>query len=266
MKWDEFFNFLPILFFIVYSLMGILILKNKFKIEKDLSLKEKFKTIFITLYFGIFIILFPWIALFNLTLAILIFLHLVLIILITNIKKKRNFSIFPLLFVTILGIYMCICNLLSIKINTIIYYILFLGIYIIPGLSFYDNRKNIIHKIKTCTEEVDAKVIKVIKGYNQTYHMKKVYIPLLEINYNGKKYTYMDSNIVYSYNENEVRNINKAFINPNFLNTNNILDSDNILIPSPNFEDFEEKRNGVILFYVSTLIIFIIVIILNIFF
>lgn len=250
------------IFSIFVIFIDIYLLKKELPKMKNLSFKEKFKSVFITIYFSLFLCVFSWFVFINPIIAILLFLHLFLIGLVLNIKKKGSLLLYVLLGDTVLGIYMCICNLCTFDFSVICWYILGIGIYVLPGLSIDESIRDIVWKMKNCTKEVDVKVIKIIKS-RLDGSVRKIYIPVLEIEYNGKKNTYMNSSSIYFYKESSLENLKSVLINPNNPNLDTMFGSNDVFIPRIYFRNLKEKQLGVLLFYIVSIVLLLLGILLN---
>ena len=238
--------------FLVFSIVvGILDVKNR-KLEGF----EKIMVFLFYVYFGISMGLFVMFMVINAKVSILIFLHLMVIVTIISLKyKKHIFIMLDLLIMSIIGILLCIYDTSSLEYSKLLYIILGIGIYVLPILSYYDRRDIIVSKIKRCTEEVDAKIIKVYKA-------RRAYIPKFEFELNNKKYKFMDSTEIYFRKKEqcEIGNIIKLFVSPNpKIDGSN--GCEDVFLPNPYKEYVYQFR--IMAFYISTLLIFLLIIFLK---
>lgn len=245
-------TFFAILFLIFSIIFGVYDIKKR--------KKEGVKAFLITLYFGISMSLFCIFIAINEAVSILIFLHLILIFSIVSIKhKKYLLMMLCLAIISIIGIILCLYHILNLKYSELLYAILGIGIYLLPLLSYFDRKIYIVNKIQRCTEEVDAKIIKVYKGIEGRH---TVYIPKFEFKLNGKIYKFVDSTEIYFSNKEQcqVGDIIKLFVS---LNPN--LDSPNchedVFLPNPYKEN--SFRSNIIILYIFTLFLFFLIIFLN---
>lgn len=215
------FSILFILFSIYFGLLDIR--------KRGLELKQGIKIFLMYLYFGLSMSLFAFFVHTNSSISIIIFLHLIIISCILMIIHKKNFFIsIDLLIISIIGIILVLLDYLNIKIHIFWFIILGLGIYFLPATAYIDKKIDIIKKINMCTMEVNATIIKV---YKSRYRHRIIYIPKFEFYVNKKKYDYMNSSEIFSYNPLNIGETVKLFINPNIvLNKNNI--SENVFLPN----------------------------------
>lgn len=244
--------FFAILFLIFSIIFGVYDIKKR-KIEG-------IKAFPIYLYFGISMSLFCIFIAINKVVSILIFLHLLLIGSICLIKHKQHLLVMLcLMLISTIGIILCFCNLLNLKYSKLFYVILGIGVYLLPLLIYFDRKIYIANKIQRCTEEVDAKIINVYKGVEGRH---TVYVPKLEFELNGKMYKFIEGTEIYFRNKEQcqVGDIIKLFVSPNPK-----LDSPNghndVFFPNSYKENI--IRFNIILFYISTLLLFFLSIFLN---
>ncbi len=249
-------NYIFAILFIIFSIyFGLRDIK-----ERNLNFKQKLKTFLFYLYFGISMSLFSCFITIEKYISILIFLHLLFIFYIISIIKRKNiYSCIVLLLVLTIGIILIILNYLNLKIHTLLWISLGLSIYFLPVATYLDRKISILRKIKICTTEIEAKIIKV---YKSTYNYRKIYIPKFEFYINEKKYNYMNSSEIFSYSKLETGKTVKLFINTNVvLNKTNI--DENVLLPNSYYHI--SMLSGIILFYVITTIIFVLLLFLMLF-
>ena len=192
--------------------------------------------------------------------SVLIFLQLILIFsVISLIYKQHLFLMLDLLIISIIGMILCFCHILNIEYSKLLYVILGIGTYLLPLLAYFDRRSYIAKKIQRCTEEVDAKIIKVYKG-REKKHL--VYVPKLEFKLNDKIYKFMDSTEIYfRYKEQcEVGNIIKLFVcpNPKIHSPNGC---DDVFLPN-SYKEYSYSFT-IFIFYILTLLMFLLIIFLN---
>lgn len=166
---------------IILIFLGGSIVLCKLDIKKrNLKGSKKVIAIISYLYFGSMMTLFFWFAAINYLISILIFMHLVMIIMLFNLKERKSILMIDILVITILSIIFCILNLLKVtSYNN--YLLLFIGIciYLLPALGYFDRRYYLTEKMKRCTKEIDATIIKVTKSYDDgEYPHRKIYIYL----------------------------------------------------------------------------------------
>ena len=136
--------FFSAIFIILSIIIGILDVK-----KRKLIGREKLKTIFYYLYFGISMGAFFFFMTVNALLSIIIFLHLLFIVIIFDIKSNGASAInIDLLIICIIGISLSMMGTLKIKINNLWYAFLILGIYLLPMLGYISRRNKIIKKMK----------------------------------------------------------------------------------------------------------------------
>ena len=157
-------NYIFAILFIIFSIyFGLRDIK-----ERNLNFKQKLKTFLFYLYFGISMSLFSCFITIEKYISILIFLHLLFIFSIISIIKRKNiYSCIVLLLVLTIGIILIILNYLNLKIHTLLWISLGLSIYFLPVATYLDRKISILRKIKICTTEIEAKIIKV---YKSTYN------------------------------------------------------------------------------------------------
>ncbi len=253
--------FFSAIFIILSIIIGILDVK-----KRKLIGREKLKTIFYYLYFGISMGAFFFFMTVNALLSIIIFLHLLFIVIIFDIKSNGASAInIDLLIICIIGISLSMMGTLKIKINNLWYAFLILGIYLLPMLGYISRRNKIIKKMKRCTQEVDAKIIKIYKGSLENGHRGRViYVPKFEFMLNEKKYNCMNSSEIYFENKSEhkVGDTVKLFIDSNIENHLNSIYDDYIFLP--NMQREEIFRRNVIFFYIVTILMIGLVLFWNI--
>lgn len=219
---------------------------------------KKIITFLIYLFFGISMAsIFVFLNI-NWVVSILIFLILFLICIISSIKNNGiDITSLDLLILIIVGIICCICGLMNIHISDILWIILGIGIYLIPGLGEFSGKKNLIKKMKRCTREVDAKITDVYKGTTKGNVKFSIYVPKLEFILDGKKYEFMDSSSIYSRKKFKVGDSIKLFVKPDNPQINGPNGCDDVFWPG----NLPKSRVdlSVIIFYVSSILIFLLV-------
>ena len=137
----------------------------------------------------------------------------------------------------------------------------FIGVcaYLLPALGYFNRRYYVAEKMKRCTKEIDATIIKVIKSLDDgEFPHSTIYIPIFQFYLDGKEHTFMDSKEIYSYKKFIVGSKVKLFVNPNGVKFDYPNGSDDIFFP---ISQNERNYIFVIFFgYVSTIIIFLIII------
>ena len=245
---------------IILIFLGGSIVLCKLDIKKrNLKGSKKVIAIISYLYFGSMMTLFFWFAAINYLISILIFMHLVMIIMLFNLKERKSILMIDILVITILSIIFCILNLLKVtSYNN--YLLLFIGIciYLLPALGYFDRRYYLTEKMKRCTKEIDATIIKVTKSYDDgEYPHRKIYIPTFLFYLDGKEYTFIDSKEIYSYKKFIVGSKVKLFVNPNGIKFNHPNGSDDIFFPIS-----QNERNNVFAMYVWYIITIIVLLII----
>ena len=204
--------FFAILFLIASIVAGIFDIKNR-----ELKGIDKLKSFFVCLYFGLTLSMFVLFIPINKFVSLVIILQAFMIFAISMIITRKEVIVgFDLLVLTIVGMIISICKIINVQYSSALYVILAIGIYLFPMCCYLSRRNMIVKKIKTCTQEVEAKIIKVVEGYygNGT-RVKKVYIPQFEFMFNDKKYKFMNSSEIYFREEINVGDTVTLFINPN---------------------------------------------------
>jgi hypothetical protein len=247
-----FFAFLFLVFSIVVSIGDI-------KKRKLVGIK-KIITILLYLFFGISLSLMSIFININWIISILIFLLLFLICIISLIKNRGlDIISLDLLILIIVGIICCISGLSNVHINKVLWIILGVGIYLMPGLGAFSGRSNIIKKMKRCTKEIDAKIIDVKKGRTSGEYSTLVYIPKMEFVMDGKVYEFMDTSSIYSSSKNtfKIGDSIKLLVNPDNFEVNGPNGCDDVFWPG----SLPSKWSNlpVIMFYVFTILIFLFV-------
>ena len=225
--------------------------------KRELKGFEKIKVITIYSYFGISMAIMGILLTYNVLLSALIFLHLIIIFAILNIIYKSNILVSICLLVAgITGFIMTYCYYRNINFHIILAIICGVSIYVLPGCAYIERRNAFIKKVKLCKTELDAKVIKV---YKSKINYRKIYIPQFEFYVDNKKYSYMDSNTIYSYSVLEEGESVKLFVNTNNLTKSNIID--NVFLPNSYYHN--EYNRNTLLFYIVTTLLFLIVVYLR---
>lgn len=204
--------FFAILFFIAPIVVGIFDIKNR-----ELKGIDKLKTFFIYLYFGVTLSSFVLFIFINKFVSLVIILQAFMIFAISMIITKKEMIVgFNLLILSIVGMIISICKIINVQYSIALYVILGIGIYLLPLCCYLSRRNMIVKKIKTCTQEVEAKIIKVVDGYiDRGIGTKKVYIPQFEFMFNDKKYKFRNSSEFYFREKINVGDTVRLFINPN---------------------------------------------------
>lgn len=113
--------------------------------------------------------------------------------------------------------------------------------------------------MKRCTKEIDATIIKVTKSLNDgEFPHRIIYIPTFRFYLDGKDHIFMDSKEIYSYKKFIVGSKVKLFVNPNGVKFDYPNGSDDIFFPIS-----QNERNyvfAIYFWYVSTIIVFLIII------
>ena len=249
------FSFFGILFIVFAITFGIKDIKHR----KLVGIK-KIITFLIYLFFGLSMALMMIFVNINWVISILIFLVLFLVCIISSIKNNGLDIInLDLLVLIIVGIVCCLCGFMNISINNILWVVLGIGIYILPGLGYFSGKMNLIKKMKRCIKEVDAKIIDVKKGRIGRNHSVSVYIPVFEFILDGKKYEVMDTSSIYSSSRKrfKIGNDEKLFVNPNNPQINGPNGCDDVFWPG----NLPSKGSTIpiIMFYVSTILTFLLV-------
>ena len=247
---------IALLFFVPSIVVGIFDVK-----KRKLEGLKKLTTFLIYLYFGIswcLIIFAP-----NIWVAMFLFLQWLVIIGFFNIKTNL-FTGYILMIVGFIGMILSLLNILNFNIKSpwILWTLLGVSIYFIPLLAYFDRKRKIIRKIKHCTEEVDAKIIKIYKGSAEDNHYHLIYVPKFEFKLNDKTYKFMDSTEIYFKNKNlySVGDSVKLFVSPN-PKIDNPNGCDDVFFPN-SYREHCYKRNTII-FYAVTLLVFLLIIILR---
>lgn len=185
----------------------------------------------------------------NHTISILIFSHLFLIGMISAAKeKKHSLLVYDLIVVSILIFILGIYDLFQLDLGeSYILAILIVLLFLLPGLGYIERRKNIANKIKNCTQEVEATILKVHKS--SVSSIVPIYIPKLEFTFNNKKYKIMESSEIYSRSPFSVGDKLKLFINPS--------NPSDVFLPNPRREQFFHL--AVYSWYIITIIVGIII-------
>lgn len=246
--------FIFAIMFLVFSIIVSIFDVKKRKLEGF----KMITAVSIYLYFGISMSLCCVFATINSLISTLIFLQLILVLCLILLKdKKEKLTLIDIIIVVIIGMFICFCHISNLEYSKLLYLALGIGIYLLPILLYFDRKKLIVRKIKHCTEEVDAKVIKVYKGRAQRHI---VYVPKLEFELNNKTYKVMDSTEIYFRNKKlcEIGNTIKLFVHPNpKINSTN--GQEDIYLPN-SYKEYIHNFNTII-FYASTLLIFLLIVI-----
>lgn len=225
------------------------------KKQQNLTGWKNIKTCLIYLYFGIMMGAFFCFVTINHTVSILIFSHLFLVGMISAVKEKKySLLVYDLIIVSILIFILGIYDLFQLDFGkSYILGILIALLFLLPGLGYIERRKYIANKIKNCTQEVEATILKVYKS--STSQVVPIYIPKLEFTFNNKKYKIMETSEIYSRSPFTAGDKLKLFINPNNPN--------DVFLPDPRREQF--FHFGVYSWYILTIITGIIILYLRIF-
>ncbi len=244
-------NYIAGAIFLIVSIICYLLQKKK----EHLTGWKSIKVCFIYLYFGIMMGAFCCFATINHTVSILIFSHLFLIGMISAAKeKKHSLLVYDLIVVCILIFILAIYDLFQLDLGkSYILGILIALLFLLPGLGYIERRKDIANKIKNCTQEVEATILKVHKS--SVSSVVPIYIPKLEFTFNNKKYKIMESSEIFSRSLLSVGDKLKLFINPNNPN--------DVFLPDPRKEQF--VHFAVYSWYIITIAIGIFVLYLRIF-
>ncbi len=232
--------------------------------EQELKGLEKIKVILISLYFGI---MFNLLIFTPSILMIMFFFSTVLLIFgISNLKENKYiYSAYSFIFQGIILLLIIILGILNIDIsrNLFITLLILIGIlfYLTPYLGYLDEKKELITKIEQCINEVDAKIIKIQKGYDK--ETGTVYIPKLEFKINNKTHKFMDSSYIYFKDKKlySVGDTIKILVcsNPK----NNHYGRYDVLIPTFDFNKETKYEKNIKFFYKITIILFLLIIILR---
>ena len=87
-------------------------------------------------------------------------------------EKKHSLLVYDLIVVSILIFILGIYDLFQLDLGeSYILAILIALLFLLPGLGYIERRKNIANKIKNCTQEVEATILKVHKSslFHSTY-------------------------------------------------------------------------------------------------
>lgn len=247
---------------IIFIFLGGSILVCIFDIKKrKLVGIKKIITIIAYLYFGIMMTLFFLFTAINSMISILIFMHFVVIAVLFNFKKRKSMLMIDILVIAIASIIFAILNLLKITLFNN-YLLLFIGVcaYLLPALGYFNRRYYVAEKMKRCTKEIDATIIKVTKSLNDGggFPHRIIYIPTFRFYLDGKDHIFMDSEEIYSYKKFIVGSKVKLFVNPNGVKFDYPNGSDDIFFPIS-----QNERNyvfAIYFWYVSTIIVFLIII------
>ena len=187
-------NYIIGFIFVLVCIVCYLLQRRKQKLTGWKSIKIGL----IYLYFGIMTGAFFCCITINHTISILIFSHLFLIGMISAAKeKKHSLLVYDLIVVSILIFILGIYDLFQLDLGeSYILAILIALLFLLPGLGYIERRKNIANKIKNCTQEVEATILKVHKS--SVSSIVPIYIPKLEFTFNNKKYKIMKSSEIYS--------------------------------------------------------------------
>lgn len=143
------------------------------KKQQQLTGWKSIKVGLIYLYFGIMTGAFFCCITINHTISILIFSHLFLIGMISAAKeKKHSLLVYDLIVVSILIFILGIYDLFQLDLGeSYILAILIVLLFLLPGLGYIERRNYIANKIKNCTQEVEATILKVHKSslFHSTY-------------------------------------------------------------------------------------------------
>lgn len=220
---------------------------------------KKIITIIAYLYFGIMMTLFFLFTAINSMISILIFMHFVVIAVLFNFKKRKSMLMIDILVIAIASIIFAILNLLKITLFNN-YLLLFIGIcaYLLPALGYFSRSYYVVEKMKRCTKEIDATIIKVTKSLDDGEFPRIIYIPTFQFYLDGKEHVFMDSKEIYSYKKFIVGSKVKLFINPNGVKFDYPNGSDDIFFPISQ----NERRYvfAIYCWYIITIIVFLIIV------
>ena len=238
-------NYIIGFIFVIVCVVCYLLQRRKQKLTEWKSIKVGL----IYLYFGIMMGTFFCFMTINHTVSILIFSHLFLIGMISAAKeKKHSLLVYDLIVVSILIFILGIYDLFQLDLGeSYILAILIALLFLLPGLGYIERRKNIANKIKNCTQEVEATILKVHKS--SVSSIVPIYIPKLEFTFNNKKYKIMESSEIYSRSPFSVGDKLKLFINPS--------NHSDVFLPNPRREQFFHL--AVYSWYIITIIVGIII-------
>lgn len=238
-------NYIIGFIFVLVCIVCYLLQRRKQKLTGWKSIKIGL----IYLYFGIMTGAFFCCITINHTISILIFSHLFLIGMISAAKeKKHSLLVYDLIVVSILIFILGIYDLFQLDLGeSYIPAILIALLFLLPGLGYIERRKNIANKIKNCTQEVEATILKVHKS--SVSSIVPIYIPKLEFTFNNKKYKIMESSEIYSRSPFSVGDKLKLFINPS--------NPSDVFLPNPRREQFFHL--AVYSWYIITIIVGIII-------
>lgn len=249
-----FIYFMAILFILFSIYLAVKTIK-----EKKLSRFSALKTILVYLFFGICMALFCIFIDINFVVSIIIFLCLSWICIICSMidSKKLSFVTFDLLICTICIIFLLILpvpeNIFELSYFSMFLLFLVLSLYLLPLLSCFDKKRDVLKKISCCTYEVNALVVDVIY-----YKKRNIYIPKFEFEFNGKKYKYSDSERVYFSEEIKNGDIIPLLINPEAKKFGK--NSSSVFFPGKEIDEFIGFREKV--WYVVTTLIFLLIFVL----
>lgn len=222
--------------------------------EENLQGFDAIKTFLVYIFFGIFMGLFCIFININYKVSIVIFLSLFWIVLISSMidSKKISFVICDLFITTIWIVFLMFLpipeNIMEFSYFSLFLLFLLLSLYLLPLLSCFDKKRDLIKKISKCTYEVNARVVEVIY-----YKKRKIYIPKLEFEYNGKKYKYRDSDLLYFSDEIKEGEMIPLLINPDLKKFNK--NNNGVFFPNREIDDFMDF--SVKAWYIVTFLIFI---------
>ncbi len=162
-------NYIIGFIFVLVCIVCYLLQRRKQKLTGWKSIKIGL----IYLYFGIMTGAFFCCITINHTISILIFSHLFLIGMISAAKeKKHSLLVYDLIVVSILIFILGIYDLFQLDLGeSYILAILIVLLFLLPGLGYIERRNYIANKIKNCTQEVEATILKVHKSalFHSTY-------------------------------------------------------------------------------------------------
>ena len=128
----------------------------------------------------------------------------------------------------------------------------------LPALGYFNRRYYVAEKMKRCTKEIDATIIKVTKSLDDGKYPHRIYIPTFRFYLDGKDHIFMDSKEIYSYKKFIVGSKVKLFVNPNGVKFDYPNGSDDIFFPIS-----QNERNyvfAIYCWYIITIIVFLIIV------
>ena len=244
--------FILYMFAIIFVLFAIYFGLKNIK-EESLRGISAIKTFLIYIFFGISMALFCIFININYIVSIVIFLCLSWIIIISSMIDSRKFSLVVCdLFICTISIIFLLVFPISDNIRELWIFILLLSLYLLPILSCFDKKRDLIKKINKCTYEVDAIVKEVFY-----YKKRNIYIPKLEFEFNGKKYKYTDNDTLCFSDEIKKGDTIPLLINPSGKSFSK--NSNNVFFPGNEINNFISL--SVKIWYVLTFLIFILILI-----